>query len=157
MDVEATVLPTRLPRLPASGKNADIACGRRLWLDIPLGRARHLIRNNQGVCIDWHSVPLLGAIPRGGRTAQDDWVTGRSVVCKLNVGLEDVGAVGKAGRGWVIPEEPLSTKARTCDRVWRRPALLTNVMFHFAGHSIIQEASFALDIYHACSGVTLDS
>ncbi|KAI9454511.1 Alpha/Beta hydrolase protein [Boletus coccyginus] len=45
---------------------------------------------------------------------------------------------------WVVPEEPLSTKEMTCERVWRRPAHSTNVMFHFAGHLIVQEAPFEL-------------
>ncbi|KAG6380138.1 Alpha/Beta hydrolase protein [Boletus reticuloceps] len=42
---------------------------------------------------------------------------------------------------WVVPEKPLSsTKELTHERVWRRPANSTNVMFHFANHLIVQEA-----------------
>ncbi|KAG8216017.1 hypothetical protein J3R82DRAFT_8010 [Butyriboletus roseoflavus] len=35
---------------------------------------------------------------------------------------------------WVVPEQPLSTKEGTYERVWRRPVNSTNVVFHFAGH-----------------------
>ncbi|KAH0831137.1 hypothetical protein J3R83DRAFT_13707 [Lanmaoa asiatica] len=45
---------------------------------------------------------------------------------------------------WMVPEKPLSTRKGTYERVWRRPANSTNVVFHFAGHLIVQEAPFEL-------------
>jgi len=45
---------------------------------------------------------------------------------------------------WVVPEKPLSSEEATYERVWRRPVDSTNVVFHFAGHLIVQEAPFEL-------------
>ncbi|KAG6381845.1 alpha/beta-hydrolase [Boletus reticuloceps] len=56
---------------------------------------------------------------------------------------------------WVVPEKPLySTKELRHERVWRRPANSTNVMFHFANHLIVQEAPCELGVCHVCSSVS---
>ncbi|KAG9313781.1 Alpha/Beta hydrolase protein [Chiua virens] len=45
---------------------------------------------------------------------------------------------------WVLPKNPLTSKEGTYERVWRRSANASNVVFHFAGHLIVQEAPVEL-------------
>ncbi|KIJ63614.1 hypothetical protein HYDPIDRAFT_168423 [Hydnomerulius pinastri MD-312] len=41
---------------------------------------------------------------------------------------------------WVVPKDGIMSEEATRSRVWRRPANASNVVFHFAGHLIVQEA-----------------
>ncbi|KAF9238978.1 Alpha/Beta hydrolase protein [Melanogaster broomeanus] len=45
---------------------------------------------------------------------------------------------------WVVPKEGYMGEEATRVRVWRRPANSSNVIFHFSGHLIVQEAPVEL-------------
>ncbi|KAF8556562.1 alpha beta-hydrolase [Imleria badia] len=214
-DVEATVLPTRLPRLPASMTNAREERGYRTRKLVVVG---HSFGGCTSLRVAFDSPKLFSAFvlvdpvilrPRtyrpgflyervlGAFTRRDRWSSREEAlqlfqkspffgawhpdVLRLYVdhaliddaeggvrlkmsglqegisftnqvpSFETWELLERLDKGitlrWVVPEQTpasISTKEMTDERVWRRPADSTNVMFHFAGHLVVQEAPVEL-------------